>query len=202
MSGGGGSGKLTGRHIHCYALPAAVCMQACWQTQSCAPMLYRQHPVRATAEAPNPDAEETAGSARMPAPTVVPATSAAAPSTVPGSCFNVSGLRELNSRKLPWPSIVLLLGLPPLLLLLGPAAGIRPPCGGSPLAHTRAGCCRPTACRWRRRRQVSAAPQGRLCRTPPRWCISRPRRISTAACPACALCTNAAEGGIVLVVQG
>ncbi len=38
------------------------------------------------------------GSARIPAPTVVPATSAAAPSTEPGSCRSVLSLRLLNSR--------------------------------------------------------------------------------------------------------
>ena len=46
------------------------------------------------------------GSARMPAPTVVPATSAAAPSTEPGSCRSVLSLRLLNSRGWDdsWPS--------------------------------------------------------------------------------------------------
>ena len=70
-------------------------------------MLKRQQAVRAADEATNPEACVTAGSAKIPAPTVVPATRAAAPSTVPGSCRSVSGLRFEKRR-----------GLLPLLLVL------------------------------------------------------------------------------------
>jgi hypothetical protein len=54
--------------------------------------------VRVATLGTNPAAAVTSGRARMPAPTVVPAMSNAAPATVPGSCLSVLGLRFENSR--------------------------------------------------------------------------------------------------------
>lgn len=51
-----------------------------------------------TAEAKNPASCVTAGIARMPAPTVVPATSKMDPVTLPGSCFMVAWL-TLEKRR-------------------------------------------------------------------------------------------------------
>lgn len=60
-------------------------------------MLKMQQPVRATEEAVKPAGCVTAGRAKMPAPTAVPATRDAAPRTLPGSCFRVVGFTLLKS---------------------------------------------------------------------------------------------------------
>ena len=61
---------------------------------------YPAPPVRATAEALNPAGAVVAGSARIPAPTVVPATRVMAPSTLPGWCRIVWGSTLDQSRLL------------------------------------------------------------------------------------------------------
>ena len=53
-------------------------------------------PVIAPEAATKPESAVTNGTAKMPAPTVVPATRAADPKTDPGECLNLSSTLENN----------------------------------------------------------------------------------------------------------
>ena len=80
-------------------------------------------PVIAPEAATKPESAVTNGTARIPAPTVVPATRAADPKTDPGECLNLASTLE-NSLSPDWPEVLTCRAAPLLIFTYIPSHSV------------------------------------------------------------------------------